>query len=84
MPLCDFAPPHFAVAGLCFAKPFYATAKRQLPRTLNAIPADGYISMICERMEYEIYSKVLMFKRFVHNSGFLFRSFNIVGGDVKY
>jgi len=34
--LCGFAPPHFAVAGLCFAKPFFATAKRQLPRTLNA------------------------------------------------
>jgi len=37
VPLCGFAPPHFAVAGLCFAKPFYATAKRQLPVTLYAI-----------------------------------------------
>jgi len=37
--LCGFAPPHFAVAGLCFAKPFYATAKRQLPRTLCEIMA---------------------------------------------
>jgi len=36
-PLCGFSPPHFAVAGLCFAKPFYATAKRQLPRTLDEI-----------------------------------------------
>jgi len=35
--LCGFAPPHFAVAGLCFAKPLFATAKRQLPRTLDAI-----------------------------------------------
>ena len=33
-PLCGFAPPHFAVAGLCFAKPLSATAKRQLPGTL--------------------------------------------------
>jgi len=33
-PLCGFSPPHFAVAGLCFAKPLFATAKRQLPRTL--------------------------------------------------
>jgi len=37
--LCGFAPPHFAVAGLCFAKPFYATAKRQLPVTLCGIGA---------------------------------------------
>jgi len=36
--LCNFLTPHFAVAGLCYAKPFYATAKRQLPRTLNAMP----------------------------------------------
>jgi len=35
--LCGFAPPHFAVAGLCFAKPLFATAKRQLPVTLCAI-----------------------------------------------
>ena len=34
LPLCGFSPPHFAVAGLCYAKPFLATAKRQLPRTL--------------------------------------------------
>jgi len=33
--LCGFAPPHFAVAGLCYAKPLFATAKRQLPVTLN-------------------------------------------------
>jgi len=38
VPLCGFAPPHFAVAGLCYAKPFYATAKCQLPVTLSAIP----------------------------------------------
>ena len=38
-PLHGFAPPHFAVAGLCFAKPLYATAKRQLPRTLKDIGA---------------------------------------------
>jgi len=36
-PLRYFAPPHFAVAGLCYAKPLYATAKRQLFRTLCAI-----------------------------------------------
>jgi len=35
--LWRFAPPHFAVAGLCYAKPLYATAKRQLPRTLCVI-----------------------------------------------
>jgi len=34
--LCGFAPPHFAVAGLCYAKPLFATAKRQLPVTLCA------------------------------------------------
>jgi len=39
--LCGFAPPHFAVAGLCFAKPLFATAKRQLPRTLYAIWAEN-------------------------------------------
>ena len=38
-PLCGFATPHFAVAGLCFAKPLFATAKRQLPRTLSEIRA---------------------------------------------
>jgi len=37
VPLCGFTPPHFAVAGLCCAKPFYATAKRQLPVTLSEI-----------------------------------------------
>jgi len=37
VPLCGFAPPHFAVAGLCYAKPFYAAAKRQLPVTLGDI-----------------------------------------------
>jgi len=37
VPLCGFAPPHFAVAGLCYAKPFYAATKRQLPVTLCAI-----------------------------------------------
>jgi len=36
--LCGFAEPHFAVAGLCCAKPFYATAKRQLPVTIAASP----------------------------------------------
>ena len=30
-PLCGFSPPHFAVAGLCFAKSLYATAKRHIP-----------------------------------------------------
>jgi len=44
--LCGFAPPHFAVAGLCFAKPFYATAKRQLPVTLDAIFADDGVIFI--------------------------------------
>jgi hypothetical protein len=29
-PLWDFSPPHFAVAGLCFAKPLYATTKRHI------------------------------------------------------
>jgi hypothetical protein len=29
-PLWSFSPPHFAVAGLCFAKPLYATAKRHI------------------------------------------------------
>ena len=33
VPLCGFAPPHFTVAGLCFAKPLFATAKHQLPVT---------------------------------------------------
>ena len=28
-------------------KPLFATEKRQLPRTLNAIPAGGYIPIIC-------------------------------------
>jgi len=36
--LWRFTPPHFTVAGLCFAKPLYATVKRQLPGTLGAIP----------------------------------------------
>jgi len=44
--LCGFAPPHFAVAGLCFAKPFYATAKRQLPRTLCAIHPKRIVKII--------------------------------------
>jgi len=35
--LRGFATPHFAAAGLCFAKPFCAAAKRQLPGTLNDI-----------------------------------------------
>jgi hypothetical protein len=26
-----FSPPHFAVAGLCYAKPLYATAKLRIP-----------------------------------------------------
>jgi len=42
VPLCGFAPPHFAVAGLCFAKPFYATAKRQLPVTLCEIKIESF------------------------------------------
>ena len=33
--MCGFAPPHFAVAGLCYGKPFHATAKRQLPVTID-------------------------------------------------
>jgi len=33
-PLCGFTTPHFAVAGLCYAKSLFATAKRQLPGTL--------------------------------------------------
>jgi len=38
VPLWCFAPAHFAVAGLCCAKPLFATAKRQLPVTLCATP----------------------------------------------
>jgi len=37
VPLWCFASAHFTVAGLCYAKPLYATAKRQLPVTLYAI-----------------------------------------------
>jgi hypothetical protein len=33
--------PQFAVAGLRFAKPLYATAKRQLPITLCAIQIEN-------------------------------------------
>jgi len=36
--LCGFAQPHFAAAGLCFAKPLFAAAKRQLPVTLYEMP----------------------------------------------
>jgi len=43
--LCGFAPPHFAVAGLCFAKSLFATAKRQLPVTLSANPCN--LSGLC-------------------------------------
>jgi len=39
--LCGFSPLQFAVAGLCFAKPFYATAKRQLPNGRRASPQSG-------------------------------------------
>jgi len=38
-PLHGFAPPHFASPGLCFAKPLFGLAKRQLPRTLGEIRA---------------------------------------------
>ena len=40
--MCGFATPHFAVAGLCYAKPFYSTAKRQLPVTLDEIKTGLY------------------------------------------
>jgi hypothetical protein len=30
--------PQFSVAGLCFAKPLFATANRRIPRTLSEIP----------------------------------------------
>jgi hypothetical protein len=36
--LWGFVPPHFASPGLCFAKPLFGLAKRQLPKALNAMP----------------------------------------------
>jgi len=44
-----FFPPHFAVAGLCYTKPLFATAKRQLPRTLCEIGANGAKLSRCMR-----------------------------------